>query len=499
MKGIRTILVWLLCAGFACNLPEYYLDRDREEWALPLLNGEIKAMTLLENSVTLGEIRVSQDGTLAIHYTGEILQKTKKDIFQPLPGNLPIPMTDTLNEVTLPVVNNMIIRRAVLGKGNYSFAFGHQETEPVSLQLWIPEMVYQGQTVQHKLEIPYAGETNTSGISGPHPLEDIRLIPVNNKVGLHYRALASGNRPFLLPSLFFYYDQLDFKYVEGFIGQNIYDLKSDTIELDLYDGFVQGGLYIDEPRVTMQVVSSFGFPTKALVHTFEMRSGQGAPVSFQSKILDEGMFFDYPALGQAGQFKTTTFVFDPSNSNIREVFNAQARFLIYDVDALSNPLLVPDSSYFITDSSRFTIHVSVDLPLRGRIRQYPASKIFNLDGGQLSELKEGRLVVQTENGLPLSASAQIYLNDLSGMLIDSVFTGYKDLFKPAPTDSEGKAAGTASYQYEIPVPAARIGAWTKTRSVRVEVFFDSPPGGQVVGIRAEDKLNIKLGFIGKIK
>ncbi len=483
----------------ACNLPGYHLDRDQEEWALPLLKGEIKAITLLENSVTLGEIRVSPAGTLSIHYSGEILQKTKKDIFLPIPGNLPIPMTDTLNEVNLPVVNNMIVRKAILGKGNYSFAYRHQQADPVILKLWIPEMSYQGQTIRHELEIPYSGASITSGISGPHPLEDILLIPVNNKVGLHYQALASGTSPFLLPSLFFYYDQLDFKYIEGFIGQNVYDLKSDTIELDLYDGFVQGGLYLDEPRVTMQVASSFGFPAKALVNTFEMRSGNGTQISFQSKILDEGMFFDYPTLGQAGQFKTSTFVFDKSNSNIREVFNAQARFMIYDVDALSNPLLAPDSSYFITDSSKFTINVTVDLPLRGRIDQYPASKTFDINAGQLADLGEGRLIVRSENGLPLSASAQIYLNDPSGILIDSVFTKYENLFKPAPTDNQGKAAGTAFFQLEIPVSAARIQAWSKSRSVRMEVYFNSPPGGQVVSINSADKLKIQLGFIGKIK
>lgn len=499
MKGIYKIIAWLLSAIIACNLPEYHLDRDQEEWALPLLTGEINAITLLENSVTLGEIRIGPDGTLAIHYSGEILQKTKKDIFLPIPGNLPIPMTDTLNEVTLPVVNNMIIRKAILGIGNYSFAYSHRQAEPVSLKLWIPEMTYQGQAIHHELEIPYNGASTTSGISGPHSLDEILMIPINNKVSLHYQALASGTQPFLLPSLFFYYDQLDFKYIEGFIGQNIYDLKSDTIELDLYDGFVQGGLYLDGPRVTMQVTSSFGFPAKALVNTFEMRSGNGEQISFQSIILDEGMFFDYPTIGQVGQFKTSTFVFDSSNSNIRDVFNAQARFMIYDVDALSNPLQASDSTYFITDSSRFTINVTVDLPLRGRINQYPASKTFDINAGGLADLREGRLIVRTENGLPLSASAQIYLNDLNGILIDSVFNKKEDLFKSAPTDSRGIAEGTTGYQLEIPVPPARIQAWSKTRSVRIEVNFNSPPGGQVVSINSTDKLKIQLGFIGKIK
>jgi hypothetical protein len=80
---------------------------------------------------------------------------------------------------------------------------------------------------------------------------------------------------------------------------------------------VQGGLYLDEPRVTMQVTSSFGFP-RALVNTLRCVRAMARKFPFKVK-LDEGMFFDYPILGQAGQFKTSTFVFDKSNSNIREV------------------------------------------------------------------------------------------------------------------------------------------------------------------------------------
>jgi hypothetical protein len=97
----------------ACNLPGYHLDRDQEEWALPLLTGEIKAITLLENSVTLGEIRVAPTGPWPSIIPGRSCRKPKR-YSCPYPATC-LPMTDTLNE-SLPVVNNMIIRKAILGK-----------------------------------------------------------------------------------------------------------------------------------------------------------------------------------------------------------------------------------------------------------------------------------------------------------------------------------------------------------------------------------------------
>ncbi len=491
--------MWIILVSGGCSWDDFLLDQDEGEWAIPLINGQIDAQDLLNQSVTFGEIRVLNNGLLSIHYSGELLQKTKKDIFFPIPGILPIPLLDTFYEVTLPVVNNMIVHQAILANGNYWFSYSHQHAQDINLRIWVPEMSVNSHILNHHINIPFLGQTPTVGLTTRFPLDNIVLRPVNNKIGLHYQALTAAQQSIPMSSVFFIYDQIDFKYIEGFIGQNIYDLRKDSIEFDLYDGFVQGGLYINDPQITMTVTNSFGFPAKALVNEFAVQTADGSLRQFTSTLLDAGMYFNYPSLPEQGQAKTTRFVFTSSNSNVREIFNAQAKRIIYDIDALSNPALIPDSSYFIMESSAFAINVTVDLPLSGKITDYPAERVFQVNAEKLNELKEGFLRIETDNGLPLTAKAQIFLLDQSGILIDTLFTTATEIFKSASTNPQGSVISSTLHTLDIAVPAHKISAWSKTKTIRVRIHFNSPSEQPQVQILNSSKMNFRLGFIGKLK
>lgn len=483
----------------SCTFSDLELDQEQATWALPLVAGEIDASDLLNQSLTFGEIRVANDGLISIHYSGDLLQKTKREIFFPIPGNLPIPMVDTFSSVTLPVVNNMIVHRAILANGNYWFSYSHQQSQPVNLSMWVPEMTINGQILSHQLTIPYGGQSPTFGSTAHFPLDNILMVPVNNKISLHYRSTTLDNQPINMTSMFFFYDQIDFKYIEGFIGQNVYDLKKDSIEFDLYKSFAQGGLYFDDPQITMTVSNSFGFPVKALVNVFEVQTAGGTTLNFTSSILDAGMLFNYPKLQEQGQSKTTSFVFNSGNSNVREIFNAQARRIVYDIDALSNPFLIPDSTFFIAEQSGFTINVTVDLPLKGKVSDYPAERTFEINAENLKDLKEGVLRVETDNGLPLTARAQIYLYNGSGSLLDSVFAVPQDIFKSAKTNAQGIVTSNTLNTLDIPVPENKIQAWSNTKSLRILLHFNSPADQNVVQISNTNKMKFRMGFIGKVK
>ncbi|MEO5583795.1 MAG: hypothetical protein ABIR66_13985 [Saprospiraceae bacterium] len=489
----------ILLLFFSCNIADIKLEQQQGEWAIPLIQGEIKVADLINQATTNATLQVLPDGLLNLRYTGDVLQKTKKDIFTPIPGGIPIPMLDTVNLVTLPVVNNVIIKKAILANGNYFIQFTHNRAEPVQLKMWVPEMKLNNQIIRLNINIPYNGNVPVSGISDKFPFDDIVMIPVDNKIGLHYQAMNANNEIFKMSSIFFLYDQIDFKYIEGFIGQNVYDLQKDSIDIDLYDSFVQGSIYIDDPKVTVTVNSSFGFPTKALVNQFDLQSRDGSLITFKSKILDEGMYFDYPKLAEAGQTKSTTFVFTKTNSNISEVFNTQAKRVIYDIDALSNPLLKPDSTTFILENSKFTINLTVDLPLKGNVSQYPASRIFETDASSLNDLAEGALLIESTNGIALSANAQLYLYNANNQLIDSVFTTPQPLFKSALTDAQGYSIQPVTNMLTIPIAANKISHWSQTRKIKVSAVFNTPAGKTIIQITNKDVLKLRIGFVGKLK
>ncbi len=496
MKSTHFLILFLIILS-GCNIKDVSLHSDAE-WAFPLINGNIKATNLIRESTSDAELIISQDGSLTLKYTGEVLQLTKRDIFTPIPGGIPIPMLDTLVQITLPNVNNVIIKRSVLNQGNYMISYSHTRPENIKLQFWVPEMSVNNEPLLNIFDIPYKGILPVSGTSSKYSLNDIVLKPINNKITLRYIGTNEMGERFKITAGFFSFDQIDFKYIEGYIGQNVYDIKKDSIEIDFYTGISGDNATIDDPKVTMTAVNSFGFPTKALINQFVVETNTGS-VNFQSPLLDAGLTFNFPKVTEAGQSKTTNYVFDKSNSNVKDIFNTQTRRVVYDIDALSNPDQVQDSTYFVTDSSKVTITVTIEFPVKGTVKQYPASKIFDVDASPLSDLEEGGLLIKTTNLIPIAADMQLYLMDKNGQVFDSVFALPQTLIMAAKTNALGVSTEATIHTQVIPIPVSKIASWSTAKSIKISAWFNSPSNNLPIIVSARDDIQIQVGFIGKLK
>ena len=56
-----------------------------------------------------------------------------------------------------------------------------------------------------------------------------------------------------------------------------------------------------------------------------------------SDIIDNNVDFNYPALDEIGEVKTTEFSFHRDNSNIVDLFKEKVKRVTYDIDAGANP------------------------------------------------------------------------------------------------------------------------------------------------------------------
>lgn len=488
-----------ILATIGCTITDYSVTPSQAEWSLPLLHGNIQVLNLVKQTATDAEVLVQSDGSILLRYKGNTLTKTKKEIFTPVQsGGLPVPMTDTITSVTLPIVGNVNIKKAILANGNYWFSYAHNRSENIKLDLFVPEMKKNGQILQHLVEVAYKGSNPTFGSTDRFSLNDIEMTPANNKINLRYIGTNDMRQRFKISTLFFQFDQLDFKYVQGFIGQNIYDLKRDSIRIDLYDSFIPGALVVDDPKMIMTVSNTFGFPSKAVINEFVVQTASGN-IPFTSTLFDKGLFFNYPVLSESGQSKTSTFVFDKSNSNIKDVLNAQGQRVIYDIDALSNPAKTEDSTYFILDDAKVEVNVVVEIPLRIKVNQYPAEKTFDIEAQNLSKLKEGSLVIETTNSIPMNANAQFYLLQANEQIIDSVFTSPSLMFKEAMTNDSGISTNASIHTLTIPVPSDRISLWSTARKMRVKSWFNTPNNRNNILLSAKDEMKIRMAFVGKLK
>ena len=216
MMHIRHTIPILLFFLIACNVTDYKISDSKAEWSIPLLSGNIKATNLVRQTASDAEILVQADGSIVLRYPGSTLTKTKKEIFVPVQsGGIPIPMTDTLTRVTLPVVGNVIIKKATLTNGNYWFSYSHSRTEDIKLQLFVPQMKSGNQILNHIINIPYKGSNPTFGSTDKFSLDDIEMIPVNNQIDLRYAGTNANQDRFKINTLFFH-RFIRFFYTRGF-------------------------------------------------------------------------------------------------------------------------------------------------------------------------------------------------------------------------------------------------------------------------------------------
>jgi hypothetical protein len=122
------------------------------------------------------------------------------------------------------------------------------------------------------------------------------------------------------------------------------------------------------------------------------------------------------------------------------------------------PATIPN---FITDSSKFSVEVLLELPLHGYASflslgdTLPFSLGINYPSGSEVYAESATFVVNAYNGFPIDAALQLYFVDSSGVILDSLFySGEQSVFE----------AGSVG-----PAPALRV---TSTRHTVTEVYVD---------------------------
>ena len=122
-------------------------------------------------------------------------------------------------------------------------------------------------------------------------------------------------------------------YLEGYLGQEPYDLPRDTIIIDFFDRWIDGTVTFANPSINVEVENSFGLPVRSVFNVMEIWNQDGSVLPVQSDILNTGVDFNYPALDEVGESKFTSFSLNKDNSNIVDIFSNRPIAVDYDLDA----------------------------------------------------------------------------------------------------------------------------------------------------------------------
>ncbi len=477
------------------------------EYAVPLFTADITIDDILGELDSLTSIELDTDGLVHLIYRGQFTQKSSTDVFASVPI-FPISVTDTFYAFPYQAPGGIILDHVIMKTGSITYSMQSSFTEDLTLEIELPQVTdpITGETLKSTNVITYTGSTPVS-VTGVMDLTGWKLQPDNNNINIRYTALKANGDRVILDNVFMLFQNFEASYIQGYLGQEIYDLDRDTIYVDFFDRWIGGGITFADPVIHMDVENSFGLPVRSIANLLEVWTLEGDRLTVTGDPITDGLDFAYPSLQEVGESKFSNFVLDKTNSNIIDVFSQKPIALDYDFDALGNPDGDQSIIGFATDSSFFSVQVFIDLPVHGTANLFTVITDIEL-GADLEEDYEfadyAILKFNSENTIPMDIGLQLYFKDIDGNVLDSLYDlplsqilPEKRFIKGASIDADGYSNSTENNSIEVEVPREKFEAFKQSETLGLITVFDNNPEDVVrltntVGTRIE--VGIKVGI-----
>lgn len=484
----------------SCNKDLDNLDVQSDaEFAIPLFHGKLSLLDIIKTSSDSASLDIGSDGTMTFHYSGDIVSRNSKEIYATIPPII-ASITDTLFAFPIKLSNNIRLKKAFLTDGIIGFSLQSKHKQDVKVKITIPELIKNGQPWTYTQNMYYTGTVPVNSIILPQSIVGWKLDLPGDSLHVKYEAIKADGSHDTLSSLLMLGQNLKFSYVEGYFGYEVFPVKRDTIVLDIYKNLLGGELYFEDPRVRITLYNSFGFPLRCKVNIAKFRGNNGVLYDLQSPFVTNGFDFNYPPLNQVGKTVLTAFDFDKSNSNMKDIINSSPVYMDYQIDAVANPDSDPNNIGFMTDSSTFLVNVSVDLPLKGRAKNFRLDGSYDSNFGKLEGFTEAEFKLITENEMPVDMKLQMYFVDGSGAVLDSLFDAERLLVEAAPVNANGDVTGVKKAENYIPCSGAKLQAIRNCKKVLLRTFLSTNENGSIpVTIKSNQGLNVKMGVKAKLK
>ncbi len=475
------------------------------EFAIPLFSSSNTLQDLLEEFDNQTTIEIAPDGLITLRYEGDITSRTSHEIIADALDDLQnlIPVPDTLFELPFESPKELEVDFATFSKGEVCFAFAHQTDTIKEITIKILQADDNGEVLTiHKV----FDEPKRSVLPPQFPVDltGVNLLPENGSLFLWYEAINTngdkvkfnlGNDPPDVLAL--QMKDIDFSYIEGYLGNHIHPGDRDTIEIDFFENWIEGDVYFDDPKVWVNVENSFGIPTESVINIFRVHTADGQAKDLVSDFLlpGEGIVFNYPDLNHVGQTFSTTFPFDRDNSNIAEILGSRPVALDYEVDALTNPDTLTDIRGFLTDSSYYRVQVEVELPIHGTATGFGAIDTFDIDLNGYDDIDWAEFKVVAENEIPLDIDMQFYFTDDNGVVLDSLFDGRQKVIQAAPVDNEGIVIEKLKAETFAMLDAPRFDNVRSASQIILHAYFSTYNEGQTsVKVFNTQEVEIRMGM-----
>lgn len=462
------IIFFFISLLISCEKYNTYDLRDATKdgvYAIAVLNDTIKIPNLFDSENGNTSYHTDEQGRITIKYSGKVVKEDVDIVAPPIIGFGNFEILDTLYIFDYGFGSVNTIDSAVIKEDKIQFQYVSIINKPLKVRVWIDEITKDGKPISEEIMIPAANGEKLEIMGASISMADYNLKGNDNKLTVHYQAIDDEGKQHKLTNLYFSFNKLKFKYVQGYFPKTERQVEGNFIPIGLYKFWTSGSMFFKDPKILISVENAFGFPVGSRFNKMEIKTIDGKKVELESQQLQEGIVFDYPKLDEVGQKKYSAFYFDKQNSNIPILFEELVEEVYYDVTALANPDDIPNFIGFATDSSYYIVQLKVEVPLEMSLNQLEILDTIDVNISNPTNKYFDSLEVKSifENLFPFEIDAQVYMIDETGMILDSLFQE-KRLFLPgADVDDAGNLLKTSREVNNLIYTEAQIENVLKTK------------------------------------
>ena len=233
-------LVLILLSGCK-KYNEAELSDYQSEFAIPLLQTSLSMEDVLSRFDEDTFITIDADGFITMNYKGDVTARSSADIFDFIAQTEGLfPLLDTATVLPFGTPNGFDLDFAIINNGTVQFIYINDIPEPMDMTIRVPNLLTpDGEIFEyeqyHAIGTPFPFSSDT------FKLKDYILKPTNDSIFVEYHAVvrSTGERKKLnVIGL----ELLDFtaSYVEGYMGNEIYEIPRETIEIDFFENWIRG-------------------------------------------------------------------------------------------------------------------------------------------------------------------------------------------------------------------------------------------------------------------
>ena len=318
MKTSSITLFAVLIFGLGCTKVDFNNIDDLQykgKWAVPLVNAKLSLSNIIENDTNF---TVDPDGGVRVIYSEDSIYAYQVNDLVSVPDQDPInfPMVTgappIVIETGLGVLAGAKLQGAVFSAGHLNWSFNSTYNGTLEVQMKINNATLNGAVAQFDFIANNSGTTTgviditdldfdfTTGALGYNDLS-FELAIVND-------GGAPAGTPFDLEIQFV---DVMLKEADGYFGDRTLNLNPSSSLKPNISGFRNflKGLYLEDPRVLIDVKSNVGLPLEV--------DAKVDGINIEGKMVGLNLSpYQIPGPPTAGQWDTTVISIDRNNSNI---------------------------------------------------------------------------------------------------------------------------------------------------------------------------------------